>query len=474
MVIMSIKKAATINILSKYTSVLLQIFYGAILARLLTPDDFGIVAITTVFTTFFLVFSDMGFGVAVIQNKTLKQEELNDIFSFTVYLAIILSIIFALFSYPLAFFYNNNVYIPICSLLSISVFFNTITMIPNAILMKNKQFAKVGIRVVMINLISGLITVYMALNGFKYFALVLNAIIVSIFTFIWSCISVDIRFKFRINMQSIHKIKEFSMYQFAFSFVNYFSRNLDNLIIGKVMGNSALGYYDKAYRLMLYPVGNLSHVISPILQPILSEYQANKIHIYDKYIAVIKILSLLGIFASAYCFLSAREIVLIMFGDQWADSIPSFKFLALSIWAQMVTSTTGAIFQSIGSTKLLFFTGILNSSISIVAILMALTFGKIEIVAIFVSVAYNLHFFVAFFILIKFGFGYSYKNLLFELSPHLIIFLVTCLGVWLVSFTAIENVILSAICKGVGGIAFYIIGIMITKQTYVFKRLIKK
>lgn len=118
----SIKQAAIINAVSKYATVIINLILTAILARILTPEDYGIVAVTTVFTNFFGVFADMGIGTAIIQNKELTKDDINNIFSFTIRQGVVLMFCFAGFSIPLSAFYENSVYIPIGILLAGSLF----------------------------------------------------------------------------------------------------------------------------------------------------------------------------------------------------------------------------------------------------------------------------------------------------------------------------------------------------------------
>ena len=121
----SIKEAAFINAAANYSCVILQLGFSAILARILLPEDYGVIGVMTVFTTFFSVLANMGIGTAVIQNKELSDYDVSNIFTFNLYIAIGLSIIFAIFSVPLSKFYGNSVYIPIGCLLSVSLFFST-------------------------------------------------------------------------------------------------------------------------------------------------------------------------------------------------------------------------------------------------------------------------------------------------------------------------------------------------------------
>ena len=309
---LEIKKATIINFISKYSNIIVQLILNSILARILTPDDYGIVAVITVFISFFTLIAEMGIGPSIVQNRDLTDEDLSNIFIFTLIMAVVISLGFVIFSYPLSIFYKDRVYISLGSILAIGIFFNVLNIVPNALLRKNKQFKSLGIRTVIINTLCGFFTIILAINGAKYYSLVINTSLVGFLTFILNLYYSKMSIYYKFSFSSVRKIKEYSSYQFAFDFINYFSRNLDNLLVGKLMGQIMLGYYDKAYRLMLYPVQNLTHVITPVLHPILSDYQHNREVIYDQYIKIVKLLSLIGVFFSVFCYFSADEIINIM------------------------------------------------------------------------------------------------------------------------------------------------------------------
>ena len=109
--------------LSKYTTVFVTLLTTAVLSRILSPTEFGIVSVITVFTAFFSILADLGLGTAIIQNKTLSDNEIDDIFSFSVFVALFLGIAFGMLGMPISWFYENALYKKICLLLSISVFF---------------------------------------------------------------------------------------------------------------------------------------------------------------------------------------------------------------------------------------------------------------------------------------------------------------------------------------------------------------
>jgi len=464
----SIKKATIINAVARYSTVIMNILFTAVLSRLLTPEEYGVVAIITVFTIFFSILSDMGLGTAIIQNKELTDKDVSSIFGFSLRLGIIISIVFCVLSIPISILYHNEVYKPICFILSIAIVFDTLNMVPNALLLKEKKFQLIGIRMVVINVITGVLTIILALIGFKYYALVFQSVISSVVTFIWNYSSTKPKFQFRYDKKSIEKIKSYSGFQFGFSLVNYFSRNLDNLLIGKIMGLSELAYYSKGYTLMLYPVANLTNVITPVLQPILSEHQNDKKYIYDQYLKIVKVLSLIGVFIVAYCFTSAKEIIMIMFGNQWTQSIPCFQILSLSIWGQMIAASSGAIFQSLGDTKNLFKCGIITTVLTVVCIIIGIFNRSILAVSYCIVIAYSFNFIITYVILIKFVFRYSLKIFFENIYKDIIILLFILLTISYLPIS-FNNIIYSAIVKFLICAILYISGLFITNQgRYVF------
>ncbi|NLZ83980.1 MAG: lipopolysaccharide biosynthesis protein [Clostridiales bacterium] len=460
----SLRQATIINFIGRYSNVLIQLIYSAILSRILTPDDFGIVAVITVFTTFFSLIANMGIGPAVIQNKNINENDIDSIFTYTLYIGIGIGLFFTVFSLPLAYFYQEAVYLRIGPLLAISLFFNTMNIVPNSILLKSHKFKLVNIRLVVVSIISAIPTIILATIGFRYYSLIIHSILVSFITFVVNYLSVRPKFIGRLRKESLIKIKEFSTYQMGFGVINYFSRNIDNLLIGKFLGNSPLGYYDKSYRLMLYPVQNLTNVITPVLHPIFSAHQDDKEYIYKQYIKVVKILSLVGVFATAYSFHTAEELLVILFGNQWVESTFSFKYLSLAIWAQMVTSSTGSIFQSLGNAKLLFRAGIYSATLIVSSIMIGVFLGSINTVAIAVSIAYNVNMLMSFYLLIGNAFNKSVYNFFNQLLPDMVVFILTFICLGIVSKINFDNVLVSALVKLVVGSTIYILSLIVTKQ----------
>ncbi len=459
----SIGKASVINGAAKYSTVILNILFTAVLARILSPEDYGIVAITAVFTVFFGLFADVGLGAGVIQNQKLTKDNIDEIFSFNTFLAVVLALLFCLVAGPIASFYNIPVLKPICCLLSIALFFNTMNSIPNAVLMKQQKFMLVGLRTIFVCLSTGIITIILAFCGLKYYALVLQAIISAFLIFVWNMVSTKLRFTLKIHRESFAGIKSYSFWQFLDKFVNYFSRNTDHFLIGKFLGQVPLGYYDKSYKLMLYPVQNFTHVISPVMHPILAVHQDDRDYIYRKYLKVMKVLSLFGIYITVLCFFCSREAILIVFGRNWTESVSCFQILSLAIWAQMTTSSTGAIFQSIGETRKMFVATFLASVVMVLFTLAGLGLGTLEALSFAVAIAFNISFVLNYYVLMRYGFHNPFLDLVRYLLPDLAI----CGGIFIIMAILpihIGNLFLSAVVKGAVMTLLFVLGMWATGQ----------
>ena len=399
--------------ITKYSRIFISIFIGAILARLLSPAEFGLVALVTVFISFFYILTDVGIGPAIIQNKKLTETDLQSIFSFSILIGFTLALILFLLSHNIAAFYNDKQLIGIVKLLSLTVLFSAFKIVPNALLLKKLKFKEVGLITISVQLFSGIFAIILAKKGFSYYALVYKSIFDGFFTFLFFFWLSPIKLKFKIRKNSINKIIRFSTFQFLFNFINYFSRNADNLLIGKFIGPKSLGFYDKSYQLMMIPVQNLTHVITPVLHPVLSDFQNEKNKIYNTYVKAVKLLATIGFPLSIFLHFSANEIIFIVYGSQWEQSVPIFKILALTVGIQMVLSSTGAIFQAVNRTDLLFYSGFLGAFFMLSGICYGIFYEKsLESIGYGLIVAFIINFVHGFYFLIKVALGFSLSKFL--------------------------------------------------------------
>lgn len=467
----SMKSAVFWTAIAKYSTAALQLIFAAILSRLLTPEQFGIVAIINVFVVFFQLFCDMGFGTAVIQDKSIPQKYTNDIFSWSLYFGLGLMVLFIGVSYPISIFYEDSIYIPLGVILSLALFLNAFNMIPNAIMLKEKRFKSIAYRTIISGIVSSLLTIALAFKGYGVYALVMQSVFSSLFILIWNLKSVRLCFNYKPGIASIKRIWSYSMYQFLSQLINFFNRNLDSLLIGKIFPKSDLGQYNKSYHLMQLPIAYIPGVVGPALHPILSEHQDNPKYIYTTYLRILKILSLIGCLISVWLYYIGEELIIILFGSQWYPAILPFRILALSVWFQLLTNTIAPIYQSIGNTKLMFKSIVYTCIVMISLIIMGCLMRNIVYVATCVAIAYFLNFFLTYFIIVKYGFKESFTSFLFTFWQDFLIYLIM-ISVTIIPID-INNYVVSVVFKSFLILLIYITLLRLTRQYNTLWSLIK-
>lgn len=452
---MSLKKDFTLGVfytsVSKYSGLIIQVVITAVLARLLTPADFGVVAIATVLIQFFNTISEAGIGPAIIQKKELTSGEIDAIFTFTVLLGLLLSVVFYFCAGFIAEYYDNDALVMVCRVLSVLILFSSIDIVTNSLLLKQKKFKAIAIRTVAVQLVVGVLSIYFAYEGWGMYALVFSAIASKVVIFIVNYCYNPLKINFQFGC--LAKIRSYSFYQFCFNIVNYFSRNADKLIVGKFIGMSQLGYYEKSYRLMMLPLSNITYVFTPVLHPIFSELQNERERMFFNYIKLIKILGLLAFPVTAFLFFNARELVLLFFGNQWEASILPFKILSLTAALQIIHATAGGVFQAIDDTKNLFTMTFLTASMIVCGFLIAaLCFHSIDAIAYSYLVTSTMTSLIVFHVLFhRFGHGLGlfFAVLKSSILLGLVEFAVlACMDCFLPSFGLIADFVIKTIAIG--------------------------
>jgi len=353
----SLQNDIFITTIYKYLVIIINFIGGAILARLLSPDDFGIVAIVLVIQSFFFLFGDFGIGIGVIQSKELKSKDYSQIFSFTFYTSILLSFIFIGFGWFL--FRVSLVEFKLMMILSLNIFFFIINIVPSSILKKQKRFKAVGFIEFISFVLSWLFCFLMIYFDFGYYSIVLRFLFFSIVSFFLVVVNLDEKLKFNFGLIGVKKIYNFSIFQFLFNFSNFFSRNFDQLMIKKHFNLNVLGLYNRAYNLMFIPVGSISGILSSVLLPHLNELSHTPDEFIKKYKDYLKKVMILGFTIGLVLFTYSYEILVTVYGQKWIGAVNLFKFMGILSGIQVLISFSGLGFQVLGKSKEMFYSSLI-------------------------------------------------------------------------------------------------------------------
>lgn len=416
---------------SKYIGIVISLLITAVLARLLEPTDFGLIAVATIMINFVNLLTDFGLGPAIIQKDDLEQKDLQSLFSFTIFAGFIAAFVIFCLCHPIALYYDNEKLVNVFRLLSLNIILVTINIVPNALLLRTKQFKLIAIRTLLMQVVSGVVGIVMAFAGYGIYALIVQALLSSLGIFVFNYVQNPLPLTIHLQKSSLKKVLNFSAFQFFAQIFNYFTKDIDKLLIGKYTNLSQLGYYQKSYQLMQLPVGNLSYVFTPVMQPVFREYQHDLKTMFTKYGAILRCLSLVAFPLSAYLFFESYDLISIVYGERWEPAAAAFRSLALGIGFNVLLSSSGPMFLVSNNVRMSFVNCIVEFIISITSILIGLCIGGINSVAIMVSVGVFFRFIYIFTVLMKKAFclpismflSYIYLGMLCGIGVFLLYYL---------------------------------------------------
>jgi len=407
--------------LGKYSVYLANLASLMILARIFTPETFGVVASIAVFFVFFQLMAEAGLGPAIINQDKLSPDERDGIFGLTLVLGLLLGIAFYLLAPVFESFYAISGVSSVVPFVAVALFFFAASIVPNAVLLRQQSFYKIAIAGFLAEVVSTAGVIALTFEVEPLIALAAKGAIsaATMATTVW-VLSVSTEFGRpvpRKNFAAIRPLLNFSGYQFGFNFINYFSRNLDNILVGKYLGASVLGVYEKAYQLMKYPLMLLTFAMTPAIQPVIRKHASDPVKVEEIHRDFIFKLSMVGVLASVLMFSLAEWIVFILLGKQWNEVIPIIQILALAIPVQVVLSTSGSFFQAMNRPDLLFISGTLSATVMVSGIVIGIWQHDLLLLCWLLVVAFHINFIQAYFFLYRHVFKKSATNFYLKMWP---------------------------------------------------------
>jgi O-antigen/teichoic acid export membrane protein len=280
--------------------------------------------------------------------------------------------LFWLASPAISWFYDNSIYGLIVLPLSVGVLFNTMSIVPIASLQKDKKFISIARSELFAELASLALVLSLVGKVEAIWALSCKPLVFAIvrFMLLWlaSARTSTKRSKFGVEFDGVKALLGFSLYQSGFNITNYFSKCLDNILVGKYFNAESLGVYSKAYQLMSYPLLMLTFAMSPAIQPVLTEIKHDKYEFERLHNKFIMYMALLGLIVGVLVCVLSEIIVDILLGSQWGEVVPLLEILSIIIPVQVVLSSSGGFYQAAGRADLLFKCGLFAAITNITAI----------------------------------------------------------------------------------------------------------
>ena len=360
-----------------------QLVSLAVLSRLLPPADYGVMAMAGVVTALAGMLRDMGTGAAIIQRKELTPELTSTVFWMIAALGAGLGLLLCLSSGVLGSFFHEPQLPGVLIALAISFPLGSLTAVHQAMVERRSGFKTLAMLDVT-NQVAGLLfAIVAALAGAGVYSLVVPTLVQTVISSIWLWQVSGWRPGWGWSAAEFKGIWGFSGNLTAFQFLVYFARNADSLIIGRMLGAAPLGVYSMAYKLMLFPVQNMTWVIGRVLLPRLSQMQDDPVRIRELYFKALGAVVTLSAPAMAGLWALREPFVVVAFGPRWVEVPDLVAWLAPVGLLQSMTSTVGTVFMAAGRTQTLFRLGLANTAVLLVAFVVGAKLGLL-----YVAIAY--------------------------------------------------------------------------------------
>jgi PST family polysaccharide transporter len=367
---------------------ILQLGTTVVLARLLSPKEYGLLGMVLVFTGFANYVADMGLGASIIQKTTLSDRHLNSVFWLNTATGLALSVIFVLAAPLVARFYGE----PQLYLLTVAIAPNfvlgSLNVVQNALLDKALNFRiKFWIDVVAA-LASGLVALVLALRGWGVWSLVGQSLALTTVRVLMMWIQSSWRPAMAFDFSAIRELMRFSGHLTGFGAVFYWSQNVDKLMIGRWIGSNALGIYTLADKLMRLSLANVNDVTSSVMFPALSSIQGDVEAVKRAYLRATRMTSLIVFPMMIALGVLAEPAILVIYGSKWRESIAILQLLCVAGVSLSTYSTAGWIFMSQGRTDVLFRLGVYATVVRAIEVLIGAHWGLVGVAWAFVIGGY--------------------------------------------------------------------------------------
>lgn len=363
----------------------MQLAVIPILARLLSPGDFGLVAMVTVVTGFAVMFVDAGLSMATVQRDKVTPQQVTNLFWMAVLLGTGIAATVAALAPAIAWFYGEPRLVPITLALSVSFVFSGLTIQHRALLRRTMQFHKLTAIQVVAAALGHVIAVILAWQLRNYWALVARPIVTAVVMAVGTWSLCHWRPGLPRRGTGVRQMAYFGFNLAGFNLINYLSRNVDYLLIGWRWGPTELGFYERAYRLLMFPLRQVNLPMSTVSVPALSRLQNEPEKYVQAYETIIgKLIYLTGSLVG-FLIVTSDPVIRIVFGEQWLKSIPIFQWLAIVAVRHAYLNTTGWLFISQGRSREMLRWACIGTTITVSSFAIGLPYGPVG-----VAIAYAL------------------------------------------------------------------------------------
>ncbi len=367
--------------------VLFSLASTAVLARLLAPEDFGVLAMVMSVVGFVGVFKDFGLSAAAVQAaESLTPAQASNLFWLNLAAGALLTMLTIAAAPLIGWVFGQPALVPVTMCVAVSFVLASLGSQHAATLQRRLLFKRKAVADIAGALVSFGASIMLALQGYSYWALVWGTIAGTLTTSLLLVTLAPLRIQRPRRGQGVRRLLRFGGDVTAFEFINYFHRNLDNVLIGRVWGADALGLYSRAYQLLMFPITNLRAPITAVAFSAMSQLRGEPEQFRAYYRKVSFLLALTSMPLVAFLAVAAEQVIGLLLGPRWGGAVPIFQALAFAAFIQPVASLRGMVALSSGRSRDYLVLGVMNAVVVCLAFVAGLRWGPMG-VAISYSIA---------------------------------------------------------------------------------------
>ena len=353
---------------------IIQFTIAVALARLLTPEDFGVIAMALVINSISLNIIDGGFSHSIVQVKKIKPEALFSIMLINILISILVAFTIYILRFKISNFFNVEILSEIIPIFSVSCVLSGIGAVPGALLTREMRFRELTLLNILASIISGSIAIFLAFNNFGPWALAIQSLLFTLVLNVGYWKTFNHKFDVKFNFKEIKEYSIFGKYILFTSLLDSILGRIYPIIIGKIYDIKQVGLFSRAESTQGYPSALLTFIINSISFPLFCKIEEKKA-LKNIFFRVLEMAYYISIPLVAFISILSYPLVTIIYGNKWADVSGYLQILVFIIIFRLPTLVNFSLIKSLGNSKSVFKIEVIQKIISIFALIFTFKIG---------------------------------------------------------------------------------------------------
>lgn len=374
-------RGGVVTVTAQLCKFVLSTLSAIVLARLLTPQDYGLIGMVAILVGFLGMFQYLGLSTATIKWSELNHEQVSTLFWLNMALSTAIMLLAIAAAPVAAWFYKEPRLVGITIGYAISILITGLAIQHEAILIRQMRFAvtaAIEISAITIGLAAAIVS---AIYGAGYWALVINQLVLATVTVIGMWTACRWRPSLPTRSAGVGSMVSYGGNLTGFHLMAYLARNLDNALIGKFWGAYQLGMYSRAYQMLLMPMQQINAPLAAVAVPALSRLTDTPDRYRAAYLRVLEKIAMVTMPGVVFMIATSDWLVLFVLGPQWREAGRIFMLLGVAAIIQPVTRSVLWLFTTQGRSREIFKWGLMSAAIAVVSIVVGLPWGATGVAA---------------------------------------------------------------------------------------------